>query len=112
MLEHIRDARELLAELGKAGGSEVRYTHILAMSVEKCERAVQEMQEPQHTPGHRQSLTAQSATEASEMNIHDTASTLRSVGVSSVAQQDLSPLETYVPQELRFEWAFPGTTQI
>lgn len=108
MLEHIHDARELLAELQKAGGSEVRYTHILASSVEKCERAVDQQQ----TPGPRQSLTNQSATDITEMNMHDTTSTLRSVGESSVAQHDLSPLETYVPQELRFEWAFPGKQEV
>lgn len=108
MLEHINDARELLSELQKAGGSEVRYTHILALSVEKCERALQDMQNQQQ---HRQSSSTHLGTDNTmlpDMNMRDTASTLRSVGESSVAQHDLSPLETYVPQELCYSWAFPG----
>ena len=113
MLEHISDARELLAELQKAGGSEVRYTHILALSIEKCERAVQDLQNQQQNQDHRQASARRSTMDSAgailpDMNMHDTSSTLRSVGESSVAQQDFSPLETYVPQELLYEWAFPG----
>jgi hypothetical protein len=103
LVEHIHNARELLAELQKVGASDLRYTHILAVSVEKCERAVQEMQNHQQTPS-----TVQGINDIPEMNIEDPAPTYRSVEEQSVTQLDLSPLETYVPQELLYEWAFPG----
>jgi len=93
LLERIADAHELLVELEQAGGAEVRYSRILALSVQKCERALKELQE--------QGKELARHPEAAEAG----STTMRSFGGESTAEQDFT---TYVPQEFLFEWAFPG----
>jgi len=91
LLERISEARQLLAELAQVGGADVRYSRILQLSVEKCERALIEMRDA--------AAAVPTAVEAS-----DTA-TMRSVGGESTAERDFT---TYIPQEFLFEWPFPG----
>lgn len=92
LLSRTGRAKDLLAELEKAGGAEVSYSRILAVSVEKCERALKESQEAQRQDAATDIDGATSAT-------------MRSAGGDSAAEKDF---QTYVPKEFLFEWAFPG----
>ncbi|KAK8195869.1 hypothetical protein M8818_007020 [Zalaria obscura] len=95
LLGRVNEAQELLEELGTAGGTNVSYYRILALSVEKCERALKE------------ALQQQQAEEVNTTNqwVETGTGSMRSIGGDSAAEKDF---QTYVPKEFLFEWAFPG----
>ncbi len=90
MTSLIADARTLLAHLSKICGSSNIYFRILALSVEKCEKA----------------LNSDSFSGTSSFSV-------RRNGLEGDDTDSLDPevdFQSYVPKEFTLEWNFPGLT--
>jgi hypothetical protein len=92
LMELLRKCNEVLEELKSISSGHIAYFHILQVSVEKCERALQEWMVQQASQGI------------------DAAATLATPDGSNAAEQRTaeSDFEGYVPREFLFEWNFPG----
>lgn len=99
LTQRVATAKELLTELQNAGGADISYSRILAVSVEKCERAIVEGQE------QIQQRQSNAYLDPPTNNTDGTTTSIRSAGGDSAAEHDF---QSFVPKEFLFEWAFPG----
>jgi hypothetical protein len=93
MTSLIVDAKILLSHLGKIRGSSNIYLRILALSVEKCEKA----------------LNSDGVSRVGSLSI-------RSSGLDGIEGDDSEGVDpdmdfqSYIPREFTLEWNFPGLT--
>jgi hypothetical protein len=94
LMKLLRDSYEVLEEIKNVSSGHIAYFHILQVSIDKCEKALQEWLIQQNNLG----------VDGSETTI--AANTPNLAGSQERTAE--SEFEGYAPKEFLFEWNFPG----
>ncbi|EON67686.1 hypothetical protein W97_06829 [Coniosporium apollinis CBS 100218] len=109
LMQLLRQAHELLEELERGTGGQIAYFQILAVSVEKCEKALREHMrqkelQQQCESGNGVGGTAAFAATPGDLGDRHNDGNAGTPG-NNDAEQDF---QAYAPRELLLQWDFPG----
>lgn len=91
LMKLLRDSYEVLEEIKNVSSGHIAYFHILQVSIDKCEKALQEWLSQQ-----------------SDLGVNGTESTITANLAGLQERSAESEFEGYTPKEFLFEWNFPG----